>query len=557
LKEIQDSLGPHSNVERIVVQKAVQTGLTEVLLNTAAYYLAHVPSTILLVQPNENMAKRLSRQRIEPLIELCEPLRAIIAKPRSRGGNEVSLKTTTRGGTLVIASAQSAAALRSLPARIALLDEVDSYLADLGEGSPHDLAVARTTTFGSLRRIAAVSTPTDAASSLIDRLYRETDRRKWHMPCPFCGFAQTLTWDNMRWEPKQPETARYRCAACGAEIEHEKKGAMLAAGFWKPSAQGPPNVRGYAFNALISPWVRWSELVEQFEAAQDSVERKKTFTNLILAEVWQEAAQEIPAADTLRSRAEPYPEGIVPQGGAFLTAGCDVQADRIECEVVAWGRDFESWSVNYFAIHGDISMPDTWARLDEVLSRSWPHASGMPMMIQSVAIDAGYSSAEVLQFASKRHARRVYGTKGASNGFGRPIWPRRPSWDKNKMPLYIVSSDESKLWVANRMRISEPGPGFMHMPISRARDWYEQMCVEKLVIVRGARRWVNPLRQRNESFDCRALAVCALHSRLLSGLDLNGWCEQFDAMTAPPRPNGPPTPPAAPPPIIRSRWMDF
>ena len=72
-------------------------------------------------------------------------------------------------------------------------------------------------------------------------------------------------------------------------------------------------------------------------------------------------------------------------------------------------------------------------------------------------------------------------------------------------------------------------------------------------------------RQRNEALDCRALAVCALHSRLLAGLNLNGWCDQFMAMLAPPmdsavsksakfsdspKPNGVPA-------VTRSKWMDF
>ena len=137
------------------------------------------------------------------------------------------------------------------------------------------------------------------------------------------------------------------------------------------------------------------------------------------------------------------------------------------------------------------------------------------------------------------------------------------------LPLYLVSSDEAKLWVANRMRIDKPGPGYMHTPISRPRDWYEQLTVERLMAVKGQRKWVNPLRARNEAFDCRALAVCALHARLLSGLDLNQYCHQFAAMLAPPvissiadgvsghdvqkpqpRPNGAPA-------VTRSQWMDF
>jgi phage terminase large subunit GpA-like protein len=563
LREIQDCLSPDSGVELTVLMKPVQCGGSEVLLNAAAYYLAHAPSTVMIVQPNQEMSKRLSRQRVEPMIELCSPLKVLIAKQRSKGGNEAFLKTSRTGGTLVIASARSAAGLRSLPARVVLCDECDSYLTDLGEGNPFDLAAARATTFGSQKRIAAISTPTYAGQSLIERLYNESDQRKWFVPCPRCGFAQQLEWENLRWEPGQPDTVRYRCVSCTCEFGAPPWRAKIACGDWKPTAVLPQSgvkPRGYHFNALISPWLSWSDLVRQYEAAI-TPEQKKSFTNLVLALPWQEQVQPVPEAETLMTRAEPYLEGVIPEGGCFLTCGCDVQSDRIECEIVAWGRDFESWSVNYFALHGDITQPDIWTRLDELLARLRPHQSGMPMAIQCTAIDAGFSSAEVLQFTAKRHGRRIYGVKGLSAAFGRPIWPRRASYDKNRMPLYMVSADEAKLWVANRMRIERPGAGYMHTPISRARDWFEQLTVEKLVLVKGRRKWVNALRARNEAFDCRALAVSALHARLLAGLDLNAWCDSFERMLAPappqtdnlpdlPKSNGAPA-------VTRSKWMDF
>jgi phage terminase large subunit GpA-like protein len=108
------------------------------------------------------------------------------------------------------------------------------------------------------------------------------------------------------------------------------------------------------------------------------------------------------------------------------------------------------------------------------------------------------------------------------------------------------------------MRIDAPGAGYMHFPIGRDRGWYEQLTAERLVFHKGQRKWVNALRARNEALDARCLAVCALHSRLLAGLDLNDWCSQFEALLAPqsalgqtsPKPNGAPA-------VTRSKWTDF
>jgi phage terminase large subunit GpA-like protein len=178
----------------------------------------------------------------------------------------------------------------------------------------------------------------------------------------------------------------------------------------------------------------------------------------------------------------------------------------------------------------------------------------MPMYLQAVAIDAGYATPEVAQFCRSRHGRRIYATKSLAGGWGKPIWPRKASWSKQKDPLYSISADEAKAWVAARLRIEQPGPGYMHFPASRPRDWFEMLTAEKLVIDKGQRRWTNPLGARNEATDARMLAVAALHSRLLAGLDLNAWCKEFQAMLtpqpsdAPQRVNGPA--------VYRSRFVN-
>ncbi len=338
----------------------------------------------------------------------------------------------------------------------------------------------------------------------------------------------------MEWPENKPEEAAYRCAGCGELIPHQRKDSMVAGGRWRSTGPIGPKIAGFHLSELYSPWRSWSDLAEDFIKAEGQPERLRAFWNTSLAEVWQEEALEIPDSEALMARREPYTEGIAPAGGCFLTAGCDVQSDRLEVEIVCWGKDYESWSVAFYVLPGAIDQPAVWQRLDEVLTRSYPHASGMPLTLQAVAIDAGFSPSEVTQFTRRRHGQRVYACKGMSNGWGRPVWPRKASWNKNKDSLYLISADEAKAWTANRLRIESAGPGFCHFPLSRDRVWFEQLTAEKLIIDRGRRKWTKPLHARNEATDCRALAVAALHSRLLAGLDLNDWCRQFEAMLTPP-----------------------
>jgi phage terminase large subunit GpA-like protein len=89
-----------------------------------------------------------------------------------------------------------------------------------------------------------------------------------------------------------------------------------------------------------------------------------------------EEEAEAPEWQRLYERREECRIGIVPEPGLFPTAGVDVQKDRIELGVVAWGRGKESWSVDYRVIEGDTARPDVWTKLDAVLALDWPHASG-------------------------------------------------------------------------------------------------------------------------------------------------------------------------------------
>jgi phage terminase large subunit GpA-like protein len=554
-REPMDALSPASGVQTVVIMKGAQLGASEFLLNVLGFHLDLAPSPILAVQPSLEMARRFSRQRLAEMIELSPALKALATVPR--GGKLVAselFKAFHSGAALILTGANSPSSLRSLPARIILLDEVDGYPGDVGgEGDPCDLAMARAESYGTAKRVLLISTPTEKGLSRIERLYDATDRRRYYVPCPHCAAAIVLEFEHLRLEAGE---AVYRCQICGEDIAERDKLPMLEAGGWRPTSMCESDTRGYHLSQLYSPWTSWRDLLRRHETARGVPERERVFQNCSLGLPYSPPALEVPPPEALMTRAETYAEGTVPAGACFLTAGCDCQADRLEVEIVGWGRNFESWSVHYLVLYGDIAEPAVWNRLDGLLTRNWPHASGMPLQLQAVAIDCGFSTSEVAEFCRHRHAARIYATKGLSNGWGKPIWPRRASWSRKKDALYLISSDEAKLWTANRLKIAAPGAGYLHFPLARERQWYEQLLAEKLTYSKGQRKWVNSARARNEAGDCRALAVAALHSRLLAGLDINEYCRQFEVLLEPQTAapvNGPP----APPNVVRSKRMSY
>ena len=151
MRAIMDALSPSHPARRIVVMKSAQVGFTEGGNNWIGYVIHHAPGPMLAVQPTVELAKRFSRQRIEPLIADSPALRDRVKPSRARDAGNTVLSKEFPAGLLIITGANSAVGLRSMPARYLFLDEVDAYppSADeegdpvaLGRGQDPDILVA-------------------------------------------------------------------------------------------------------------------------------------------------------------------------------------------------------------------------------------------------------------------------------------------------------------------------------------------------------------------------------------------------------------------------------
>ena len=131
LKEIMDCLSPSSKVRRVVMMKGAQVGATEAGNCWLGYIIHQAPGPVMAVSPTVELAKRSSKQRIDPLIEESDVLRGLVRERRSRDSGNTVLTKEFAGGVLVMTGANSAVGLRSMPARYLFLDEVDGYPGDV------------------------------------------------------------------------------------------------------------------------------------------------------------------------------------------------------------------------------------------------------------------------------------------------------------------------------------------------------------------------------------------------------------------------------------------
>jgi len=547
LKSIMDCLSPTSPIERVVFMKAAQLGATEMGSNWIGYVIHHAPGPMMAVWPTVEMAKRNSKQRIDPLIEESPALAELIAPARSRDSGNTILAKEFRGGVLVMTGANSAVGLRSMPVRYLFLDEVDGYPLDVeGEGDAISLAEARTRTFAR-RKIFIVSTPTISGASSIEREYETSDQRRYFVPCPHCSHRQWLRFEQLRWDKGQPETAAYICEACDTAIAEHHKTWMLENGEWRAMAEG--KTAGFHLSSLYSPvgWRSWREIAAAWEAAvskeSGSAAAIKTFKNTELGETWVEEG-EAPDWQRLVERREDYRLGSVPEGGLLLVGGADVQKDRIEASVWAFGRGKESWLIEHRVLMGDTARDSVWKRLAELLTESWTHASGAALPLARFALDTGFATQEAYAFVRACRDPRVMAVKGVARGaalIGTPTAVDMTQGGKKLrrgIKVFAVAGGIAKLEFYNNLRksadVGEDGlttvfpAGFVHLPKIDA-EFIQQLCAEQLTTRRNrngfpVREW-QKMRERNEALDCYVYARAAASAAGLDRFEERHWRE--------------------------------
>lgn len=530
-------------VTDVSLMKSARIGYTLMLSAALGYHVHQDPSSILVVQPTVDDAKNFSKETIAPMLRDVPVLAEMVFRDLEEKGPKDSSNTLTHkafaGGVLSLVGANSGAGFRRISRRIVLLDEVDAYPPSAGsEGDPVRLATMRSQSFWNRKRIAG-STPLVAGNSRIEKLFREGDQRRYFVPCPHCGHMAPFVFRGadghvMRWDEGKPETAFFVCQGGGCIIEHKDQRSMIERGEWRAGAA----FRGHASFQIwaaysYAPNATWAHIAEEFLAAnRDGPEALRTFVNTVLGETWVEKG-EAPEWRRLYERREHYERGTVPEGVVVLTAGVDVQRDRLVWEVVGWGDDRQSWSIDADVIMGKTDGDTPWKELDELLNRQWPGAGGLQHAISLLAVDSGDQTQRVYDWARGYPMTRVIAVKGAKaakmlidspsavdidfrgkrRARGYKVWPVSPGIAKSQIYGWLGLDAPTQP--------EEPfPPGYCHFP-QYGEEFFKQLTAEQLVKVvkRGgyvAHEWqVIPGRQ-NHYLDCRVYARAAA---MRAGLD--------------------------------------
>lgn len=509
-REILDAVSD-PKIESVVIMSSAQVGKTEMLLNLIGFHIHQNPAPMLLIQPTLDMAQTFSKDRLAPMLRDSPVLQNKVADPKSRDSGNTTLKKNFFGGHITMCGANSPASLASRPVRIILADELDRWPVSAGdEGDPYELARKRSATFWN-RKEVAVSTPTVKNGSKIEALFENTDKREYHVPCPECDHHQVMRWSNVHWNDGDPDTAYYACEECGGVWDDAARYKAIRRGEWRATAPFVGRA-GFRLSGLCSPWTPLSSAVSDFLEAKKLPETLRVWVNTYLGEPWEDDGERLDDFQIATHREDYTPDNL-PKEVVFVTAGADVQDDRLAVELLGHGRDSETFSIMYQEIYGDPASGQVWADLDAFLAMTFKTEDGRELNVKATAVDTGgHHTQAVYKYCKPRLSRRVFAIKGVG-GEGKPIVGRPSTNNHIKCKLFPIGVDTAKEMVYSHLKIKDIGPGYCHFPKTYNDEYFAMLTAEKVVkkYHKGfhRREWVK-VRQRNEALDCRVYALAAL-----------------------------------------------
>jgi len=550
-KGIMDAI-TDPDIEQVTVMKSARVGYSKILNHIIAYHIHQDPCSIMVVQPTIQDATGYSKEEVAPMIRDTNCLQGLVSDAKSKDSTNTLLQKQYPGGTLSLVGANSATGFRRVSRRIVLFDETDGYPPSAGsEGDQIKLGIKRTEYFWN-RKIVAGSTPTIKDFSRIEKLFNQTDQKRYYVPCPDCGHMQYLKWPNIRWQNNDPDTAAYACEECGVLIPHNKKRWMVERGEWRSTQPGNGKHVGFHIWAAYSysPNASWSNLVEEFLESKQDPEQLKTWINTTLGETWEDEYASKVGAEALMERAAEakYEKGVPPEEALVLCMGCDVQDDRLSMSVFGFGRNEEMFLVDRKVIYGSPARADLWKQMDEVLMSTYKCKDGYELKIENAAIDTGgHYTQEVYQYVRERYQLGLIGIKGIGLK-GKPPLGKPTTQDitfsgkalKRGVKLFPVGVDIIKTTLHNKLRDAEIGKGYIHFYPTITSDYFEELTAERQVLryKNGyqERIWVKKSSARNEALD-EAVYAWAAFQRFQQRYDRRTMWDQLEKRRKPEEPN--------------------
>lgn len=515
--EILRALSPSDPCRVVTIMKSAQLGGT-VLANIFTLGSIEMdPGDVLYVHPTENNAARWSKMKLAPMLRNTTSLAKLFPMKNRDGLDSLLYKERVDGrGAIQISGANSAASLSQVSMRRQVQDDLSKWENNSG-GDPETQADSRSRAY-EFAKVLKISTPLVMPGCRITKNFEDGSQEHFYVPCPHCEHMQTLEWENMlaNLDEAKPEDAHFTCTECGCTIEEHHRAKIVRGGEWRASnPKAKRHHRSFHLWSVISALQSWERIAREWLNARGDPASEQTFLNDTVGKAYV-AAGEAPPWESLRDRAvnSDYPRGRIPAGGIVLTMGIDCQDDRVECQIVAFGRNFQRFVVEYLVIPGHISDLTCRERLDALVGQTWANSYGRRIGIDKVAIDGNAYTEDVWDWAKRHPAGKVVMVRGG-NSDNAPL-TQRVKKERNvktgKLLRYskrFYTFNASVLKMALYRNVAKLDPlerGYVAFPTGFEDEYFRQLTAERRVPKKRKDgftefKWEKDANQANEALD--------------------------------------------------------
>lgn len=601
-------------VDEVVLMKAAQIGWTYFLIGYLFKRIREavegIRCPIVILFAKEKDGKMFYDEKFSTAVPVNPAVASVIDVTQSkRGGNSWWFKKFINGFLKMVGSNSPGNVKSSSSIAVGIIEEPDDTadnVRDQGDSIGHiEERVKRTED----SIIVVGGTPALKGFSKVEQRLNLSDCRILPIACHECGEKHVLDFENVYWAGKggddipvsretgeitiephevygfsQPETAVYVCPNCDAEWDDYQRQKNIRDTVFTAVAEGDP-LRGWVptkpfhgkagFHELgevyaclpgagIADLVREYLNAEHLSALGDQTKKIK-FVNQKLGKPY-EFKDDQPETDALIEAALDYPQGIIPHGGLLVTAGIDVQHNRVAIVKRAWGRD-ESWNIYWDELSAAVTTVDikdpVWKALEHNLFQPMKSADGWTTHLSALTIDAsdGTTSDAVyswVRLMSKKYRNvLIMAGKGSSSQtdpevFRTPapkgIDHRNPNKqtkaDRHGVKVFIVGTNKAKDWIAGQIRleVDPTARGRWHFYKDIRADYFSQITGEVKVphrTIRNRKTWQQKAGAAVEAWDCEVYALHAARAKRVHLLTPNQWddlennLKQADLFTQP------------------------
>lgn len=542
--EILAALSPDDPCRIVTVTKSAQIGGTVLANIFTLGSLDLDPCDFLYVHPTEENARRWSKMKLVPMIRESPRLRDIFPDKSRDASDSVLYKERVDGrGSIQITGANSPSSLSQVSMRRQVQDDLAKWATDRDAGDPEILADSRSRAF-EFAKVFKVSTPLIQPGCRITRNFEAGSQESLQLPCPHCGYYQTLEPENFiaNVDDDHPERSCFTCVECGVEIREHHRPEMLRRGRWV--AKNPSAKREHRSFTIWSAYSRlqsFERIAREWIAARGLPDREKGVYNDTFGKVY-EVKGEAPPWQDLRDRADTvgHRRGSIPEPGIVVSIGVDVQDGWLAWHAVAWSRDGRRYVIDYAHIEGHIDDASTHRLLDQLLASTWRHESGRMLGVDMLAIDGNAWTELVWNWVKRHPASRVIMVRGVAGDRVPLIEQVRKERSRNGKPLrYSKRFFNFASWILkwslyrNLVKADPLAVGWVGLPSGMSEDYFKELTSERRIEKKNSKgfveyEWVKDRDQRNEALDTMVQAEAAAVRYGIRDMSPGRW----DALTA-------------------------